>query len=117
MAVSVPFTLMTDVAGETMGKTVVFSDVQHRVPRGILSRFTIYSTMGGIPTAVTLNILGSIDRSNWFILASHVFDSTEISDKKSMFHIINKPVMFMQAQTKKLQGTTPSITIRAIGQE
>jgi alkylated DNA repair dioxygenase AlkB len=69
--------------------------------------------MGGtaVATSVTLDLEGSLDDSNWFTLASHVFTAGEITAEQAMFHVADKPVTFARLNLSTLGGgTDPTVT-------
>lgn len=82
---------------------------QQRVPRN----HTVQATMGGtvVATAVTLDLEGSSDDTNWFQLANHPFSAAEITATSAMFHVANKPVRYVRVNLTTLTGgTAPTIT-------
>jgi hypothetical protein len=56
-------------------------------------------------TALTIELLGSVTGTNYFALASHTFTSAERSAKCAMFHVVDKPVIFIQTNITALTKT------------
>ncbi len=73
---------------------------------------------GGTVTACTIDILGSIDGNSFFTVASHVFIAGEITAKKAMFHILDKPLRQLKAKAAVLTGTGKvTVVHEAIGDD
>jgi hypothetical protein len=70
-----------------------------------------YVITGGTLSALTINLEGSIDNTNWFILDT----TTQVTDQ--MRHIANKPILYVRANiTSWTVGTsTPVLTCKFIG--
>lgn len=74
---------------------------------------TIQINVTGNPTAVTVDLEGSLDDNTYFRLASHNFDTTEITNQASMFHVETKMVDYIKANLTTLTGgTSPTVTVR-----
>ena len=77
----------------------------------IVKSHTVQVTVTGSPTAVTVDLEGSLDNITFFQLDTHPFNNGEIPSGKSMFHVINKPVRFVRLNLTKLTGgTAPTVT-------
>jgi len=73
-------------------------------PDSIKITYTVVVT--GAPSAVTLNIEGSVDKATWFTLDSSTTTTSE------MRHIVNKPVMHIRANLATLTGgTAPRVRV------
>lgn len=66
----------------------------------------------GAPTAVTVDLEGSLDGSSWASLASHVLSAGELTAALALFHVVDKPVRFVRANLLTLTGgTAPTVTV------
>ncbi len=111
----VPFTLLSNLASTKTGDVIDFRKL-FGFSRGVLKDFTFYTSVTGAPTAVSVEIQGSIDSTNFFTLACHDFSVSDITAGKSMFHVVSKPCMQMKVKVSKLiGGTTPTVTMTGIG--
>jgi hypothetical protein len=71
------------------------------------SGFTWTVVVTGSPTAVVVNLEGSIDGANWFTLDTCNATTSE------MRHVINKDVVSLRANLATLTaGTAPTVTAR-----
>ena len=67
----------------------------------------------GSPTAVVMDIEGSLDGTNFAQLAQHTFSADEIAAQLAIFHISGKPVEQIRANLTTLTGgTSPTVTVR-----
>jgi len=72
---------------------------------------TVQFTITGAPTAVTVDLEGSLDDSTWVSLASHVMSAAELTATKGMFHIFDKTVRYVRTNLTTLTGgTAPTVT-------
>lgn len=72
---------------------------------------TVQFTITGAPTAVTLDLEGSLDDSTWISLASHIMTAAELIATAAMFHVVDKPVRYVRLNLTTLTaGTTPTVT-------
>ncbi len=111
----IPFTLLDALASTKTGDVIDFRKL-FGFSRGVLKDFTFYTSVTGAPTAVRVEVQGSIDSTNFFTLACHDFSVADIAAGKSMFHITEKPCMQMKVKVSKLTGgTNPTITMTGIG--
>lgn len=66
----------------------------------------------GSPTAVTVDLEGSLDGVKWFQLAEHVFSAGDITAQAALFHVIDRAVPMTRGNLTTLTGgTTPTVTI------
>lgn len=73
----------------------------------ISSRITFTVVVTGAPSAVTLNIEGSIDNTSWFIL------DTSTTTTSEMRHIANKGIHYLRGNLATLTGgSTPTVTVK-----
>jgi len=73
----------------------------------IASRITYTIVVTGAPSAVTMNLEGSIDNTSWFTL------DTMTSTTSDMRHIANKGVHYVRGNLATLTGgTTPTVTVK-----
>jgi len=85
------------------------------VVRTIPVKHTVQAVMGGtvVATAVTVDLEGSLDNTNFFTLASHAFTAAEITAEAAMFHVVDKPIKFTRANLTTLTGgTAPTVTVK-----
>jgi len=64
-----------------------------------------FTNSGGGVTALTVDLEGSLDNTNWFQLDTHVFSAGELTAQKAMFHIVNKPVNYVRLNITTLTET------------
>ena len=82
--------------------------------RRLVTEHVVQVTMGGdvVATAVTVDLEGSLDDSNWFTLISHPLSGAEIIAEGAMFHVNNKLVLFVRVNLTTLTGgTNPTVTV------
>jgi len=80
----------------------------NRTPRN----HTIQITITGAPTAVTVDLEGSLDGTTWVSLASHVMSAAELTAAKALFHVGNKPTRRVRINLKTLTaGSSPTVTV------
>lgn len=56
------------------------------------------------PTAVTIDLEGSLGGSDFFQLATYSFTAGDLAAKKAMFHVVNKPVDHVRLNLTTLTG-------------
>jgi hypothetical protein len=73
----------------------------------LADRFTWTTTFTGTPTAITVNLQGSIDGTNYFTL------DTSTSTTAEMRHVVNKPVRFTRCQISvyTVNGSTATCSL------
>ena len=79
----------------------------------IASKHTVQVIMGGavVATAVTVDLEGSIDGTNFYQLARHIFTAGEITAEAAMFSVVDFPVAWVRLNLITLTGgTTPNTT-------
>ena len=71
-------------------------------------------------SAVTIKLQGSLDdrgvtdgNANWYDLATHTFSAAEITAKKAMFHVTDKPVTRVRLNLSTLTGEGAGDTVTA----
>lgn len=57
------------------------------------SEHTVQAIWTGSPSAVTLSLEGSLDGLEWQPLVDHIATAAEITAKKTMFHVVQTPVL------------------------
>lgn len=68
--------------------------------------------LNGSPTAVTLELEGSIDGDNFDVLFEHNLTDKDISIGTSLFHLTNKPIPKIRVKITKLDGgVSPEVTV------
>lgn len=78
---------------------------------------TVQFTITGAPTAVTVDLEGSLDNKTWVSLASHVVSAAELTAAKAMFHVFDKSVRFVRTNLVLLTGgTAPTVTTLYLGE-
>lgn len=74
---------------------------------------TIQVNFTGSPTAVTVDLEGSLDDNTYYQLASHSCSSSELSSGGAMFHVTSKYVEHIKANLTVLAGgSSPTVTVR-----
>jgi len=77
----------------------------------LVKTHTIQATITGAPTAVTVDLEGSVDNVTFFQLATHVFTAGELTAQGAMFHVVDKVVRFVRLNLTTLTaGTSPTVT-------
>jgi len=72
---------------------------------------TVQATITGAPTAVTIDLEGSLDDTTYVSLASYIFTASDLTATAAMFHVVDKPVRFVRLNLKTLTaGTNPTVT-------
>lgn len=56
-------------------------------------------------TALVINLEGSITGTSFFILASHTLTAAERTAKCSMFHVVDKPIVYVRTNITTLTQT------------
>ncbi len=84
----------------------------------VIKDHTIQATITGAPTAVTVDLEGSLDGTTWFILDSHVFTAGELTATAAIVHILGAPVRHIRGNLTVLTGgTAPTVTMLYDGHE
>ena len=79
---------------------------------------TVQVDITGSPTAVTVDLEGSLDNNTYFQLASHSMTSAELTASAAMFHVETKRVEFVKTNVTTLTGgSSPTVTVRYFGDE
>ena len=79
---------------------------------------TVQVNITGSPTAVTVDLEGSLDDNTYFTLASHSMTSSELTASAAMFHVETKRVHYIKTNVTTLTGgSSPTVTIRYFGDE
>lgn len=72
---------------------------------------TVQLIITGDPTAVTLDLEGSLDGVTWAQLAEHVMSAEELAAGNSMFHVVDQVVRYVRLNLTLLTaGTAPTVT-------
>lgn len=80
--------------------------------RKIVKDHTVQMTTTGAPTAVTVDLEGSLDGTTFEQLATHDFTGAEITAQSAMFHVVDKPVRYIRTNITTLTGgTSPTVTV------
>ena len=73
---------------------------------------TIQVTITGAPTAVTVDLEGSLDDTTFVSLADYVLTAADLTATAAMFHVVDKPVRYIRANvTNLVGGTAPTVTV------
>ena len=62
----------------------------------------VFTNTTGTVSALSIQLLGSLDQSNYDVLATHAFTARELSAGKHMFHISDKQVSSVKGSTSVL---------------
>ena len=72
---------------------------------------SVQITITGAPTAVTVDLEGSLDGNTWVSLASHVMSAGELTAAAALFHVVDKAVRYVRINILTLTGgTAPTVT-------
>ena len=67
----------------------------------------------GDPTAIIVDVEGSLDGLKWAVLESHTFTSGELTDLSAFFYVTNKPAVWIRVNASTLTFTTSgTLTIK-----
>ncbi len=73
---------------------------------------TVQFTITGAPTAVTVDLEGSLDDITWISLASHIATAGELTAAAAMFHVVDKPIRYARVNLTTLTGgAAPTVTV------
>lgn len=76
------------------------------------STHTVQATITGAPTAVTVDLEGSLDGAKWFTLVSHAFSGGELTATAALFFVTGSPVAMVRANLTTLTGgTAPTVSV------
>lgn len=79
---------------------------------------TVQITITGAPTAVTVDLEGSLDNTTWVSLASHIMSAAELTATEAMFHVYDKTVRYARVNLVTLTaGTNPTVTVKYTGEK
>jgi len=67
---------------------------------------TVQATFTGGPSAVVIDLEGSLDGSTWYQLAEHTASSAELSDGALMFHVVSKFIRHVRLNLVTFTGGT-----------
>lgn len=82
----------------------------------LVSAHSVQATITGAPTAVTVDLEGSLDGETFFVLATHPFTAGELTAAAALFHVIERPVNFVRVNLLTLTaGTAPTVTVKYDG--
>lgn len=77
-----------------------------------------FTESAGTVTAMTIDIEGSLDDTNFFAIASHDLTAAELADTQgstvtgsAMFHIVNRQVRYVRAKVASVTGEGAGDTI------
>lgn len=74
---------------------------------------TVQAAITGAPTAVTVDLEGSLDGTTWFQLDTHAFSAGELTATGAMWHVVNKVIKYVRANLATLTaGTSPTVTVK-----
>ena len=97
-------TLLSAVTATGAGNS---KDIGH-----IITNHVIQATITGAPTAVTVDLEGSIDGANFASIDSHVFTAGELTATHALVTLVDLPVTFVRANLTTLTGgTAPTVTV------
>lgn len=82
-----------------------------QIVRRIVRDHTVQATITGSPTAVTVDLEGSLDGNTFFTLATHPFTAGELTAEGAMFHVTDKAVGRVRINLITLTGgSSPTVT-------
>lgn len=82
----------------------------------LVTTHTVQATITGAPTAVTVDLEGSLDGTTFFALGTHPFTGDELTATAAMFHVVDKPVSYVRLNLTVLTaGTAPTVTAKYDG--
>ncbi len=89
---------------------------QDSAPGKAIKDYTVEVTVTGSPSAVTVDLEGSLMGVGYAQLAQHVFDAAEITAQFAIFHVASKSIVFIRGNLITLTGgSTPTVTMRFVG--
>ncbi len=82
----------------------------------LVEKHTVQVTITGAPSAVTVDLEGSLDGETFFVLSTHPFTGGELTATAAMFHTVDKPVTYIRLNLLTLTaGTSPTVTAKYDG--
>jgi hypothetical protein len=94
------------VATSEQVNTGVSKSRKWAVTNGVITVETSFVTdVGIVCTALTIDVEGSITGNFWFALASHSFTAAELTAQACMFHIVDKPIVWIRTNITTLTQT------------
>ncbi len=85
---------------------------------GTMTIEVFFSVAAGVVcTALVIDLEGSITGLNYFALASHTLTATELTAKCCMFHVVDKPIKWIESNITTLTQTgvgDVSVTVAAL---
>ena len=67
---------------------------------------SVLYTAVGDPTAITMDLEGSLDGTNWMSLSTTAFSAGELTAKAATTFVFDKPIIWVRATTTVLTFTT-----------
>jgi len=93
------------------GATAIGASTSHSV-RMKSRNHTVQVTITGAPTAVTVDLEGSLDNTTFNSLADYVLTAADLTAAAAMFHVVDKPVRYVRVNvTNLVGGTAPTVTV------
>lgn len=72
---------------------------------------TVQVNITGAPSAVVVDLEGSLDNILWSQLAQHTMTAGELTATTAMFHVTDKPVEYIRVNLTTLtSGSSPTVT-------
>jgi len=72
---------------------------------------TVQLLITGAPSAVTVDLDGSLDGENWASLDEHVMSAEELTAGIAIFHVVNKTIRYVRiALTLLTSGGSATVT-------
>ncbi len=72
---------------------------------------TVQVTIMGVPSAVTVDLDGSLDNKTWLSLASYVLTAEDLTAATAMCHVVDKSVRYVRISlTSLVSGGGASVT-------
>ncbi len=62
-------------------------------------------------TVLVVDLEGTIDGTNWYVLASHTLSAAELTALAAMFHVADKPVKKVRTNIKTITGATSADSV------
>lgn len=80
--------------------------------RKITKGHTIQIDITGAPTAITVDLEGSLNNTTWAVLITSPMSAAELTAAVSLSHIEDKPVRYIRVNLTTLTGgSSPTVTV------
>ena len=91
---------------KNLGTTAVVAVLAQEEILNDATNVAVQTILTGDPTAVTVDVEGSLDGSNWGLVESHDFSAGELTALSQLFYVVDKPMPFIRINISTATFTT-----------